>query len=208
MRYQVQLVPEPPPAVTREEAEAAADAKEEAAMQALAPNAPLAHWLVFTRYGVPQARIDAAIASIRARPAFASEMAHEILHGENGSNRDALRALEHFSPPPTELAAGVAEFGRDIARRLRELESMRGSEEQLNQLGADISTRFSAWMVATRALQGHDDISFVPELQEILVLARKHERSYVLQIDVVRAASYYLQQWAGIEPLPTDPPPR
>ena len=30
----------------------------------------------------------------------------------------------------------------------------------------------------------------------------------VLRTGVVRIASFYLQQWGGIAPLPTDPPPR
>ncbi len=71
-----------------------------------------------------------------------------------------------------------------------------------------ISPRFSAWMEATRALQGKEGIDFVPQLKEIIEPARKHDKSHVLRIDVVRVASYYLQQWGGIEPLPTDPPPR
>ncbi len=54
---------------------AAADAEQEAQMQALAPDAPLAAWLVFTRYGVPEARVARAVAAIRARPQFAAEMA-------------------------------------------------------------------------------------------------------------------------------------
>jgi hypothetical protein len=51
-------------------------------------------------------------------------------------------------------------------------------------------------------------VSFVPQLQHILEPARARQTSDVLRIDVVRVASYYLQQWGGIAPLATDPPPR
>jgi hypothetical protein len=208
VRTQVRKVPPPPPTLSREQAELNADADQDAALRALQADAPLAHWLVFTRYGVPQPRIDVAIAAIRARPAFATEMSHEMLAGEHEASRDALRALEHMQPPPTELAAGVAAVGHEIARGLRELEAPPPLPDRPYSYGSDISTRFSAWMVATRALQGKAGADFVPELKEILELSRQHQQSYTLRIDVVRVASFYLHEWAGIEPLPSDPPPR
>ena len=208
VRYQVRTIAPPLPAPTREQQEAEEDAKQEAAMRALAPDAPLAQWLVFTRYGVPQARIDAAAATIRARPRFKEEMAREMLDGEYDSSRDALRALSHFQPPPTELADGVKAVAHQIAQAARDLDSAAPPPEQRYSHGGDISTRFSAWMEAARALQGKDGVDFVPELQEIIEPARKHDQSHTLRIDVVRVASYYLQQWGGIAPLPTDPPPR
>ena len=39
-------------------------------------------------------------------------------------------------------------------------------------------------------------------------LSRRHRQSYTLRIDVVRVASFYVHKSAGIEPLPSDPPPR
>jgi hypothetical protein len=62
-------------------------------------------------------------------------------------------------------------------------------------------------MVAVRALQSKDGIDLTPELGTILELARVREDSYVMRQDVVRVASYYMQQWAGVAPLPTDPKP-
>ena len=62
-------------------------------------------------------------------------------------------------------------------------------------------------MVAARALQGKDGVDLTPELRIILELARVRQDSYVMRQDVVRVASYYLQQWAGLAPLPTDPKP-
>jgi hypothetical protein len=60
-------------------------------------------------------------------------------------------------------------------------------------------------MVAARALQGKDGVDLTPELRTILELARVRQDSYLMRQDVVRVASYYLRQWAGLAPLPTDP---
>jgi hypothetical protein len=49
-------------------------------------------------------------------------------------------------------------------------------------------------MVAVRALQSKDGIDLTPELGTILELARVREDSYVMRQDVVRVASYYMQQ--------------
>lgn len=207
VRYQVRLIQPPPPVPTRAEQEAAEDAEQEAKMRALAPDAPLEEWLVFTRYGVPQSRIDAAIAAIRQRPQFTTEIA-ALLTGEFGqASQDALRSLTHMQPPPTELGTAVATAGSAIAKALRELELPPGPEQDYAE-AAKISPQFSAWMEAARALQGQGGIDLVPPLQEIIVPARKHPDSHVLRIDVVRVASFYLQQWGNIAPLPTDPPPR
>jgi hypothetical protein len=197
----------PAPTLTREQQEADADAQQQAALLSLAADAPLAEWLVFTRYGVPQPRIDAAIATIRARPNYAADMTHEMLEGKYESSRDALRAVEHISPPPTELADGIVAVGKEIAQSLRNLEKESGGSDAYNERVAAISTRFSAWMVATRALQDSKVADFVPQLQEIIEPARRLDQAHVIRVDVVRVASFYLEKWAGIVPLPTDPPP-
>lgn len=208
MRYQVRKIEPPPPIPTQAQQEAEADAQQEAALRALAPDAPLAQWLVYTRYGVPEARAAAVAALIRARPNFKEEMTHEMLDGEYDASRDALRALPHFQPPPTELADGVKAVANEIAQAIRDLGSGPPPADQRYENGGDISTRFSAWMEAARALQGKDGVDLVPQLQEIIEPARKHTDNQTMRIDVVRVASYYLQQWGGIAPLPSDPPPR
>lgn len=208
LRYRIVVEPPPAPVLTREQQEAEADAKQEAAMRALAPDAPLAQWLVFTRYGVPQPRIDAAITAIRARPDYLAGMSHEMLRGEYEASRDALRAIEHIQPPPAELTESIRAVGAEIAQSLRELEKKPAESETYSEHVAAISTRFSAWMVATRALQEPQIADFVPQLQEIIAPARRLDQAHAIRIDVVRVASFYLNKWAGIAPLPTDPPPR
>lgn len=207
IRYRIVVEPPPAEVLTREQQEADADARQSAAMHALAPDAPLAQWLVFTRYGVPQPRIDAAIAAIRARPNAAAELAREMLAGEFESSRDALRAIEHMKPPPAELAESIAAVGSEIAGSLRDLEKESALGETYDEHVAGISTRFSAWMVATRALQEAQVADFVPQLQQIIEPARRLDQAHAIRIDIVRVASFYLEKWAGIAPLPTDPPP-
>lgn len=207
-RYKVIIEPPPAPRLTREQEEAAADAKQEAAMRVLAPDAPLAQWLVFTRYGVPQPRIDAAIAAIRARPAYAAEMEREMLAGEYESSRDALRAIAHIKPPPREFANAIAAAGMEIAQSLRDLEKEPAESRTHDERVSSISTRFSAWMEATRAVQESKVADFVPQLQEIIDPARRLDQVHAIRMDVVRVASFYLNKWAGIAPLPSDPPPR
>jgi hypothetical protein len=63
-------------------------------------------------------------------------------------------------------------------------------------------------MSAVRTLRAGAGGDFVPELQEILTLSRVREDSHCLQADVRRVASYYLKEWAGVEPLAGDPKPR
>ena len=73
---------------------------------------------------------------------------------------------------------------------------------------ADVAVRFSAWMVAVRTLREKSGGDFTPELRTILELSRVRNDSIVMRGDVLRVASYYMQQWAGLTPLPTDPNPR
>jgi hypothetical protein len=111
-------------------------------------------------------------------------------------------------PPPAELSASIAEVGKRIAQSLRDLENETPDTDEYNAHVSDISTRFSAWMVATRALQEPKLADFTPQLQEILEPARRLDKAYAIRMDVVRVASFYLNKWAGIAPLPGDPPPR
>ena len=70
-----------------------------------------------------------------------------------------------------------------------------------------MSVQFATWMVAVRALQGKNGVDLTPELRTILDLARARPDSYAMRQDVVRVASYYVHEWTGTPPLPSDPPP-
>jgi hypothetical protein len=207
-RYRAYVVPPPPPPQTREQQDASEEEKRVTEMRALAPDAPLAQWLVHTKYGASQPRIEEAVAAIRARPNYIADMAHEMLEGEYEASRNALRAMEHLKPPSAELAGAVATVGDQIAQALLDLEKVPPEAAEYNELTTAVDTRFSAWMVAVRALQEPKLADFAPQLQAILGPARRLSGNYAIRIDVTRVASFYLHKYAGIEPLPTDPPPR
>jgi hypothetical protein len=66
MRYHVELVAPPPPARAPRRSPRAA-AQDEAKFQAVAPDAPIAQWLAYTRYGTSESRLKTAIAHITTR---------------------------------------------------------------------------------------------------------------------------------------------
>jgi len=49
---------------------------------------------------------------------------------------------------------------------------------------------------------------FTPQPAEILELSRVRDDSGAIRQDVRRAANYYMHEWAGLEPLASDPKPR
>jgi hypothetical protein len=208
MRYRVQQEPPPKPTRTREGIEAEVQAKVDAEFNALAADAPLSEWLRFTRYDNPRQRQRQAAAAIRARPSFQQDMIDAISGANLETSTEALRSLPHFAAPPIELAGTVARFGEDIAAELRALHELAADDPARNLAAANISIKFSAWMEAVRSLHGHGGSSFIPQLQGIANLSRRQPIEHVIAIDVLRVASYYLHTWAGIAPLPEDPPPR
>ncbi|MFO1498310.1 MAG: hypothetical protein U1G07_07965 [Verrucomicrobiota bacterium] len=76
------------------------------------------------------------------------------------------------------------------------------------QAAADIAVRFSAWMSAVRHLRATAGGDFTTELRSMLELSRVREDSLVMRQDVRRVASYYMHEWTGLAPLPSDPKPR
>jgi hypothetical protein len=206
MRYRVREIAPP---LDSTESEAQELAKADASFNALTIDDPIGSWLIYTRYGNPEPRIKQAVASIRMRPAFVADMTNEILAAEPRASNDALNALEHFDPPPVELDATVRRVGVEIAAELRDFNALTMDERAKRKEESErISAKFSAWMVAAEALQGAPDISYVAELQEIATAARAGQDDFNIRMTIVRVASFYLQQWANIEPLPSDPPPR
>ena len=65
-------------------------------------------------------------------------------------------------------------------------------------------SNFEVAMPPLREKAGGD---FTPELRTILELSRIREDSHLMQEDVRRVSSYYMQQWAGVAPLPGNPKP-
>lgn len=209
MRCRVALV-EPPPPEPPGETQAEFDAREaarvEAEFQAIPADAPVTAWFPYTHYGTPPERMDRAIALMMARPTFVEEMTALILGVDPEPAMAALRLLEHIPQVPAGLITPVREWGEHIAESLRRLNGT--STEPPFGWENDLTQWFSAWMVAVRAVQGKDAVDLTPTLHEILREARKCTSSGVIQAHITRVASYNLHQWAGIAPLPGDPPPR
>jgi hypothetical protein len=102
----------------------------------------------------------------------------------------------------------VRRVAEEIAAALRAFNEIPIDDPEKTLTAEAISARFSAWMAAAEALRGRDGIDYVPQLQEIATLARAGQENFVIRINIVRVASFYLKKWANIEPLPDDPPPR
>ncbi len=208
MRYRVQLVEPPPPGPTQEEIAARATAEDEARFQAIPPDAPIEKWLPYTKYGTPEARLKTAIVHITSRNDLVEELSALIRSQDPETRVDALRVLEHVSSPPAALAAPVAEVGGQIAESIRTFNATTPEQDPAYEGAAAVAVQFSAWMVAVRALQGKSGVNLTLQLATILALARARQDSTVMRQDVVRVASYYMHEWTGLAPLPTDPKPR
>jgi hypothetical protein len=177
-------------------------------LERMAPDAPIRDWLRHTRYGTPPARVQAAFAAITAREAWASELACLMRDDDPEVAADAMRLVSQLPEPSAVLAPPVAEAGRDLATRLETVVKTASEQDPSYKGAADVAVRFQAWMQAALTLTGCCDGDFSAELRALLVLARQRPDSHVLRQDVVRVASYHLEQWTGEAPLPSDPPPR
>ncbi len=196
------LMPTAAELAARREAEAGA------ALAALTADSPLEDWLVHTAYGTPRARLVTATRSIAARPGLAREISERALGEDAEAAARALRVIEHLHPAPASLVPVVSRVGQDIARRIETVNATPPAEDPSYLGAADVSVRFSAWIGAAGALRVDHGADFSAPLQHVLRLARVRDDSHALRQDVVRVASFYLHEWAGVAPLPGDPAPR
>lgn len=207
-RYRVVPEPEPAPKPTYAELAAEAEARKTAAFDALSPADPLHELLQPLRYGQGGDGRPALIAKIQAKTNLLDELRQEMFHAEAERAADALRILPELGPVSGQLREDLVAVGRDIVERIRRFNST-PVEQDPGYLGAaDISIRFSAWHSAIARLRQAGSADFIPELAAILDLSRARPDSIAMRSDVCRVASFYLKEWAGIEPLATDPKPR
>jgi hypothetical protein len=208
MRFRVQAIEPPPPGPTHEEIVAKEAAEEQATFDAIPKDAPIATWLPYTRYGAREDRLRIAVERIVARPDYVAELGELMVSPEQEVASDALRLVLHVPQPPAELVSVVADAGRQIVALIRKGNEITPAQDESYLWAADVSVRFSAWMEAVRTLREKSGGDFTPILGEILVLSRVREDSHCMAVDVRRVASYYMQQWAGLQPLAGDPKPR
>jgi hypothetical protein len=207
-RFRVQKIAEPPPAPTAEEIQAQHATEEQAKFDAVKADAPLASWFPYTRDASRPDRRATAIARMTANPTFTAEMKELISGPDTDLAAEALRLLEHLPHRTAEWIPTITEFGQDLARRIRTVNATTPEQDPSYEGAADVSVRFSAWMVAVQTLREKAGADFTPELRTILELSRVRPESRAMQGTVCRVASYYMKEWTGLEPLPTDPKPR
>jgi len=178
---------------------------EEREFSELSSDAPLSSWLPFAEREPQKARTLAALVS---RPDLVEELRQLVLADEAQVAAQALRVIRLLPDRVCELDQIVALSGSDLVSRLQACVELSVEEDPGYEQAAMISLRFSAWIDAVRVVREKCEGDFTGELARILELSRKRPDSIVLHGDVRRVASYYLHQWAGIPPLPDDPPPR
>lgn len=205
-RFRLQKVPLPPPPQSHEEWEAEQAAEKEAEFVAIPADAPVQSWFPYIAYEQPQT--ERARQIIASRTNLAPELGKLALGEDAQLANAALRCMSELPNPTAEFVASVETAGRDIAERIRKVNATTVEQDPSYEGAAEVSIRFNGWMEAARQLRDKCNGDFTTELKPILELSRIRTDSYVMRADVCRVASYYLHQWAGIAPLPTDPKPR
>lgn len=207
-RFRVQRIPPPPPPPTEEEAQAAREAEEQSTFDAIPPDAPISAWLPYTPFWQNKQRRAAAIARITGRPDYATGLGALMLDADARQAESALRFVGEMPAPDRALIPPVAAAGRDIIGRMKAVNATTPEQDPGYEGFADVSIRFSAWIIAVGALREKAGGDFVPELREMLELSRVRPDSHAMTQDIRRVAGYYMKTWTGVEPLPGDPPPR
>lgn len=208
LRYRVDFQRPAPPQPSAAEVARQRETTEAASLAALPSNASLQERLPFTRHGVTETTQQEALRAIRSAPRFAQDFASLVTGEDAAAAGETLRLVPRLPGPEKPLVEPVSAAGRDLLNRLNRVIEIPESADPAYHAAADISVRFSGWMAAVFHLRERAGGDFTPELRGLLTAARRRPDSFVLRQDVVRVASYYLQQWAGDAPLPTDPPPR
>lgn len=205
-RFRVRKSVPPPPPKSQADYQAEEEARKEAEFLAIPADGPVEAFFPYLDYEQPQT--GRALELVAARPDLVKELGQLAIGDDAELAGQTLRVIEKLPEPTTEFIVPVEAAGRDIAARLRQVIATKPEEDPGYLGAAGISIRFNGWMSATRKLRETSGGDFTPELQAILELSRERPDSVALRRDVCRVASYYLHQWAGIAPLPTDPPPR
>ncbi len=204
-RFRVQKKPLPPPPPSFEEIQAEQAAEEEAEFSAVPADAPISKLLPFLE---KDGQKDRALSNIVYRADLAKEIGDLALGEDAETAAKALYLIAKLPKPTAEFIAPVQAVARDIAERIRKVNNSSVEADPSYMAAADVSIRFNGWFEAVRTLRADCGGDFTPELKTILELSRVRRDSHVMQVDVCRVASFYLHEWAGIQPLPGDPKPR
>jgi hypothetical protein len=214
-RYRVQFAPPPPKALSRAEVDAQRNAevtkREQAqydSLAALPDSTPMSALLEYTQYGVPERTVGLALSMMRQRPDFATEYAELVRHANADTAATWLRLASKFPDDPAPVVEAVRLAGEALATDMETRMPKIPKGDPLGNATYPYLVRFGGWFAATFELRekGHGD--FAPEMRRILHASRTRQDLPGMRGDVTRVASFYLHEWAGDAPLPTDPPPR
>jgi hypothetical protein len=204
-RFRVQKIPLPPPPQSEADWKAEQDAIKEAAFAAIPADAPVQSWFPYLDYAQPQT--ERALTLIAARPNLVAELGKLALSDDAETAGKALRGIGKLPAPSAEFNAPVEAAGRDLIERIRRVNATSVEADPSYDGAANASIRFSGWMCAVRTLREKCGGDFTPELKTILELSRVRPDSRCLRVDICRVASFYMHEWTGLAPLPTDPKP-
>ncbi len=173
---------------------------EDAQFDALADTAPVTLWLPYTRYGSPPSRVARALAVLERRADLTRELAPLLHATDSATQSDALRVLEQLPTRASAFAADVTAVGRQLADAITRFNESAPDADPRYEVPADIYVRFSAWLVAARALRAGGAREFTTELRAIAEGARIRSDSRAMKDDILPVAEHYLLEWTAGEP--------
>lgn len=205
-RFRVQKVPLPPPPKTQTELETEKAAELEAEFTAIPADSPVQAWFQYFSYEQPHTQ--RALQLVSQRPRLVEELSALVVDENPEQAHAALNCIRLLPKPPRELIPAVQAAARLIAERIQKFNQTPKEQDPDFATAVDPATRFYGWLPAAENLRKQCGADLTPELKSILELSRVRPESHCMRSDICRVASYYLHQWAGIEPLPTDPKPK
>lgn len=215
VRYRVIFEPErpkPPTAAERAAQESDDAARAEATLReqlaAIPAGAPITQYLAFTEYQVPKAIKSDAFRRMRESAHFADEYHSAVVHANSDTAAQWMRFAAEFPGDRAPVIEAIRMAGADLATRIDSLGRKPKQIEEGDDATYDALARFGGFFAATFALREAGVGDFALELRAILVAARTKQNLPGVRSDIVRVASYYLQQWAGDKPAADDPPPK
>lgn len=204
-RFRVQKTVPPPPPPSEAELKAEKEAEAEARFASIPADAPVQAWFPYLAYEQPHTR--RALELIANRPGLVAELGALVVGDDPKLAHDALRCVSLLPSPSKDLIPAVEAAGREIAARITTFNNTPTEKDPNFETAVDPATRFYGWLPAAVALREKCGADFTTELKSILEGSRRRPESHCMRQDICRPASYHLNQWAGIPPLPTDPEP-
>jgi len=204
-RFRVQKTAPPPPLKSEADWKAEQAAEGEAKFVAIPADSPVQTWFPYLAYEQPLTQ--RALQTVSSRTNLVDELGKLAVSEDTKLAHDALHCIGLLPGPPKELIPAVQAAGREIAARITKFNHTSKEEDPDFETAVDPATRFYGWLPAAKTLREKCGADFTPELKTILESSRVRPESHCMRQDICRVASFYLHEWAGIEPLPTDPKP-